>query len=232
MVQWLRDRDDNRLAKIAAANRRYVDKEKEIVRMYTDERMGLRAISRYFNRRPSIPGVRKILIQWAVYRSEERLDQQQARSQERRQAVIAREKLTRHRLAVCLSNLRRGVGVEPHVKRKAGTLDHLRGQRHRAKPSQNATPIQTTTIPYHCERQAHRILVCRASSPQRIFAEKRGTAASRRQGTPKICRGNCTIGADKIAERNELASVLPLPDGADDDLSPLFRAPFAGQCRR
>lgn len=36
MVQWLRDRDDNRLAKIAAANRGYVDKEKEIVRMYTD----------------------------------------------------------------------------------------------------------------------------------------------------------------------------------------------------
>lgn len=87
--------------------------------------MGLRAISRYFNRRPSIPGVRKILIQWAVYRSEERLDQQQARSQERRQAVITREKLTRHRLAVCLSNLRHGVGVETTCKTEGWNIKSI-----------------------------------------------------------------------------------------------------------
>ena len=43
MVQWLRDRDDTRLKKIAAAHLQYVDKEGEVVRLYTAERMGLRA---------------------------------------------------------------------------------------------------------------------------------------------------------------------------------------------
>ena len=57
MPEWLRGRDDARLKKISAANSRYVDKEAEIVRLYKNEHTGLRAISRYFSDRPTIPGV-------------------------------------------------------------------------------------------------------------------------------------------------------------------------------
>src|SRR5438445_6001079 len=104
MTQWLQDRDDARLNKIAVANLRHVDKEQEVIRMYTRDRMGLRAISRYFNHRPSIAGVRTILIRNGVYRSEQILDEQRTRSEERRRALAARDKMIRHHLALCLWN--------------------------------------------------------------------------------------------------------------------------------
>ena len=125
MPQWLRDRDDTRLKKISAAHFRYVDKEQEIVRLYTGERMGLRAISRYFNGRPSIAGVRKILIRHSAYRPEDALARQRARSHERRSAIIAHEKTTRHRMAVCLWNVRRGVGIETMCRREGWNVKSI-----------------------------------------------------------------------------------------------------------
>jgi hypothetical protein len=118
MVQWLRERDDARLKKIAAAHSRCIDKEPEIIRLYTTQRMGLRAIARYFSGRPSIAGVREILVKHGVYRSEDVMDRQRLQSEERRRTIMIREKMARHRLATCLWNLRKGVGVERTCKQQ------------------------------------------------------------------------------------------------------------------
>lgn len=125
MPQWLRDRDDTRLKKISAAHLRYTDKEREIVRLYTTERMGLRAIARYFGGRPSIAGVRKILVRQRIYCSEDVLDRQRLQSEERRRTIIMREKMVRHRLATCLWNLRKGVGVETTCKQQGWNIKSI-----------------------------------------------------------------------------------------------------------
>jgi hypothetical protein len=125
MVQWLRDRDDARLKKIAAANLRHTDKEQEIVRLYTRERMGLRAIARYFNGRPSISGVLKILVRAGVYRSADTLDRQRLESEERKRVVVMREKMARHRVATCLWNLRKGIGVQRTCKEEGWNLNSI-----------------------------------------------------------------------------------------------------------
>jgi len=116
MTQWLRDRDDARLKKIASAHLRHADKEGEIVRLYTTQRMGLRAIARYFSGRPSVAGVRKILVREGVYRSEDALNRQRLQSEERKRIVVIREKTARHRVATCLWNLRKGIGVQRTCK--------------------------------------------------------------------------------------------------------------------
>ncbi len=120
MSQWLQDRDDARLKKIAAANLRHIDKQQEIVRLYTRERMGLRAIARYFNGRPSIAGVHKILVRAGVYRSADTLDRQRLQSEERKRIDVMREKMARHRVAKCLWNVRKGIGVQRPVRKKGG----------------------------------------------------------------------------------------------------------------
>jgi hypothetical protein len=125
MVQWLQDRDDARLKKIAAANLRHTDKEQEIVRLYRRERMGLRAIARYFNGRPSIAGVHKILVRAGVYRSADRLDRQRMQSEERKRIVVMREKMARHRVAACLWNLRKGIGVQRTCKENGWNLNSI-----------------------------------------------------------------------------------------------------------
>src|SRR5439155_1157777 len=81
-----------RMKKIASAHLRHADKEGEIVRLYTIERMGLRAIARYFSGRPSIAGVRNILVRDGVYRSEDALNRQRLQSEERKRIVVMREK--------------------------------------------------------------------------------------------------------------------------------------------
>jgi len=125
MAQWLQDRDDARLKKIAAANLKHTDKQQEIVRLYTRERMGLRAIARYFNGRPSIAGVHKILVRAGVYRSADTLDRQRLQSEERKRIVLMREKMARHRVAKCLWNLRKGIGVQRTCKEEGWNLNSI-----------------------------------------------------------------------------------------------------------
>ena len=125
MPQWLRDRDDARLKKIASAHLRHADKEGEIVRLYTIERMGLRAIARYFSGRPSIAGVRNILVRDGVYRSEDALNRQRLQSEERKRIVVMREKTARHRVATCLWNLRKGIGVQRTCKEEGWNLNSI-----------------------------------------------------------------------------------------------------------
>jgi hypothetical protein len=112
MPQWLRTRDDARLKKISAANCRYLDKEERIVHLYRREHMGLRAISRFFSGRPTIQGIRAILIRRGIYRGEDAVDRQLLQSEERRRRIVLRERETRYRIAVCLWRLRKGTGVE------------------------------------------------------------------------------------------------------------------------
>jgi len=125
MAEWLQERDDARLKKIGAANLKHADKQAEIVRLYTCERMGLRAIARYFNGRPSISGVHKILLRAGVFRSVDALDRQRLQSEERKRTVLMREKMTRHRIATCLWNLRKGVGVQRTCKEKGWNLNSI-----------------------------------------------------------------------------------------------------------
>ena len=53
-----------------------------------------------------------MLIRRGVYRGEDAVERQLLQSEERRRRIISREKETRHRLAVCLWELRKGTGVE------------------------------------------------------------------------------------------------------------------------
>ena len=112
MGLWRNERNRVRFQKIGRKNNRHADKQDEIVRLYLHEKLGLRAIARYFSGRPTITGIRNILIGRGVYRGSEVIDEQTARSQARRLAVVASEKETRHRIAVCLWKLRGGTGVE------------------------------------------------------------------------------------------------------------------------
>lgn len=116
MQIWLANMRSERLRKIADKSRHYPDKEDEIVRLYTRERLGLRAISTYFSGRPSTPVIRELLIRRGVYRGAEDFERQKTASQFRRLAIIAREKETRHHVAVCLWHLRKGIGVETSCK--------------------------------------------------------------------------------------------------------------------
>jgi hypothetical protein len=125
MAQWLQERDDARLKKIAAANLKHADKQQEIVRLYTRERMGLRAIARYFNGRPSISGVQKILVRAGVYRSIDAIDRQHLQSEERKGSVMMREKTARQRIAKCLWNLRKGIGVQRTCKQEGWNLNSI-----------------------------------------------------------------------------------------------------------
>lgn len=112
MVAWKEERNRSRLRKIGASNNRHATKHAEIVRLYVKERLGLRAISRYFSGRPSTAGVRNILIESGVYRQGEAMTEQAARSAARRKVVVQGEKEKRRRVAKCLWLLRTGHPVE------------------------------------------------------------------------------------------------------------------------
>ena len=113
---WLTNMRAERLRKIADKNRHYPDKEAEMVRLYVEERMGLRAISRYFSGRPSTPVIREILIRRDVYRGAEVFERQKLASKSRREAIVADEKAKKSQVAVCLWQLRKGIGVETTCK--------------------------------------------------------------------------------------------------------------------
>jgi hypothetical protein len=112
MPSWTRERNRVRLLKIGARNNRHGGKQAEIVRLYVEQRLGLRAISRYFSGRPTTAGVRNILIESNVYRHDEAMTEQAARSAVRRKALLDLEKESRARAATCLWRLRRGNPVE------------------------------------------------------------------------------------------------------------------------
>ena len=85
------------------------EKEAEIVRLYTDEKLGAKAISRYFNGRPCRSTIIKILLKHGVYRGEEAACKP---DESRRKRVLLDERERRSRLAVCLRALRKGKSVE------------------------------------------------------------------------------------------------------------------------
>jgi len=87
--------------------------------------MGLRAIARYFSGRPSIAGVRKILLREGVYCSQDTLNRQRLQSEERKHIVMVREKTARHRVATCLWNLRKGSGVQRTCKEQGWNLNSI-----------------------------------------------------------------------------------------------------------
>jgi hypothetical protein len=112
MVAWKAERNRARLKKIGEKNNRYGSKQAEIIRLYVQERLGLRAISAYFGRRPSTAGVRNILDAAGVYRHGEAMTQQAAASAGRRQILLETEKERRRRVVTCVWRLRRGQPIE------------------------------------------------------------------------------------------------------------------------
>jgi hypothetical protein len=85
------------------------EKEAEIVRLYTDEKLGAKAIRRYFNGRPCRSTIIKILLKHGVYRGEEAACKP---DEQRRERVLLDERERRRRLAGCLRALRNGESVE------------------------------------------------------------------------------------------------------------------------
>lgn len=85
------------------------EKQAEIVRLHVAEKLGAKAISRYFNGRPCRSTIIKILLKHDVYRGEEAAC---VPDEKRRQKVKLEETEKRRRLAACLRNLRNGGSVE------------------------------------------------------------------------------------------------------------------------
>ena len=129
MRDWLQAREDERLRKIAEGNMRYLPKEPEIIRLHVEEKMGTRAISKHFSGRPSSPGVREILIRNGVYHGNETYKRQIQESEERKARHIKEERdrkhLQRHRMAVCLWQLRKGTGIEATCNQHGWSKSHI-----------------------------------------------------------------------------------------------------------
>jgi hypothetical protein len=125
MAQWLQDREDTRLKRIGTANLKHTEKQQEIIRLHTRERLSPGAIARYFNGRPSTESARKILIRAGVYRRSDIVDQQRLQSEERKRGILIREKMARHRVAKCLWNLRKGTGVQRTCKEEGWNLNSI-----------------------------------------------------------------------------------------------------------
>lgn len=88
----------------------------KVIELHTVHRLGLKAIAKYFNNKPAKTTVEKILSKAGVYRGPERMAEQQKAREKRQREVLEKEKEGRHRVAVCLWNLRNGVPVERTCK--------------------------------------------------------------------------------------------------------------------
>ena len=84
----------------------------KVIELHTREKLGLKAISKWFNGKPGRTTIERILRDAGVYQGQDRIAEQQKQRAERQQRVIEQEKQWRHRMAVCLLNLRSGIGVE------------------------------------------------------------------------------------------------------------------------
>ena len=85
---------------------------RKIVELHTQQKLGIKAIAKWFKGKPGKTTVERILREAGVYQGPERMAQQRRQTEDRRQRIIARERKWRHRMAVCLWNLRQGIGVE------------------------------------------------------------------------------------------------------------------------
>ena len=85
---------------------------RKIVELHTRHKLGIKAIAKWFKGKPGKTTVERILREAGVYQGPERMAQQRRQTEDRRQRIIARERKWRHRMAVCLWNLRQGKGIE------------------------------------------------------------------------------------------------------------------------
>jgi hypothetical protein len=95
------------------SRRIYTEKvRRKVIQLHTVEKLGIKAISKWFNGRPGKTTIERILRDAGVYEGPQRIREQQKQRADRQQRVIEQEKKWRHRMAVCLWNLRKGIGVE------------------------------------------------------------------------------------------------------------------------
>ena len=88
------------------------DVRAKVIELHVKEKLGLKAIAKYFNRNPSKTTIERILKESGYYRGPHRMAEQQLGREKRQAAVLKKEKQWRHRIAVCLWNLRKGIPVE------------------------------------------------------------------------------------------------------------------------
>jgi len=86
--------------------------QQKVIELHTREKLGLKAISKWFNGKPGRTTIERILREAGVYQGPQRMLEQHKQRADRQQRVIEQEKQWRHRMAVCLWNLRNGVGIE------------------------------------------------------------------------------------------------------------------------
>ncbi len=85
------------------------ERRAEIIRLYTKEKLGLKTIGRYMRGGITFANIRSILVEAGVYQGNER---PMKIARERREQLVRDEKASRHRMAKCLWQLRKGIGVE------------------------------------------------------------------------------------------------------------------------
>ncbi len=129
MRKWLQDAENERLRKIAEGNTRYRSKEPEIIRLYSEEKLGAKAISKLLSGSPTAAGVRTILIRAGVYHVGKRKEPEHQHHADRQEKLLRQQAERRHQVAVCLWALRHRIAVEATCKEngwnKAAVWNHL-----------------------------------------------------------------------------------------------------------
>jgi len=91
------------------------ERRAQIIRLYTSEKLGLKAIGRYMRGGITFANIRSILVEAGVYQGNER---PMKVARERREQVVRDEMASRQRMAGCLWQLRKGIGVETTCKQR------------------------------------------------------------------------------------------------------------------
>lgn len=75
----------------------------QVIELHSREKLGLKAISKWFNGKPGRTTIERILRDSGVYQGPDRIAEQQKQRAERQQRVIEQEQQWRHRMKALLS---------------------------------------------------------------------------------------------------------------------------------
>lgn len=175
------------------------DKQAEIVRLYVAEKLGAKAISRYFNGRPSRMVIKKILIKHGVYRGAEAAC---LPDEKRRQVVILEEAERRWRLATCMRALRSGGSIE-NTCRENGWSTRSVWNHIRSRPAYNAfTRRRTRKYPGEMERRRDGLWLSKLYPKEKKFQDaiRRILDENRASYSVEPCIKGLRVGGDFLIE--------------------------------
>jgi hypothetical protein len=141
-------------------------KRLEILRLYTAEKLGAKAISSYFNGRPCRTTIKYLLIDAGVYRGEAAA----CRPNEPRRLQIKRdEKEWRRTLATCLWRLRKGISVEATCREQGWNVQSVWSRLRLRKSYHRFKSRQQRRYPLQMERRRDLSWVSRQYPKERQF---------------------------------------------------------------